>query len=346
MKSIRDFIKSHFYAITWTACYVCIMWAILTWLFNFNMFSIAAWTKLASSHLHGFGGFVFGILILAAIPMYIATTTVIMRNKKFLFSISMPNIIKRAFVPPPPTPAPAPVPPAQPEPPAPETKPAVEPPLPPEMPTELRQAFIRIRRGDSIRHAISAFDVSAVTKPEPAPADDMRTIEENASDFPLPTDFDTDGASDFATPLSAMPEFTEISFDTTDDKPVPEQPATGKDSETPPPPQQTSTNNDLIGTLVAMGRNANTDGEFIISDDVIIAAHVDTDFWIADDETWFATGRTCPSPVAAVRARAAELNLSPVLYLGATHIMDLEERIAAWESDGVRVITDLGALAD
>ncbi len=96
--------------------------------------------------------------------------------------------------------------------------------------------------------------------------------------------------------------------------------------------------------LAAAGRTARPDGEFIICDEYLIATHTDTDFWIADDIDWFAGGQQRPSPVAAVIARAAELKMKPVLYLGATNILDLDARITAWESDGVRVIKDLAEL--
>ncbi len=65
MKKIADFFKANRYAIIWTLCYILVMKFILSTLFNFDMFSTSAWQVLAHSHLYGFGGFVFGLLVLA-----------------------------------------------------------------------------------------------------------------------------------------------------------------------------------------------------------------------------------------------------------------------------------------
>ena len=89
MKKIADFFKAHRYVIIWTLCYIFAMKFILGALFNFNMFSQNAWIQLAHSHLHGFGGFVFGLMVLAAVPMYAATTAIIIRTKKPLFTICL-----------------------------------------------------------------------------------------------------------------------------------------------------------------------------------------------------------------------------------------------------------------
>ena len=93
MKRILDFCQRHKYAIIWTACYAVVMWSILFWLFNFNMFSATQWRILAHAELRGFPGFVFGILILAAVPMYIATTSIVIRTKKPLFKIPLPKFM-------------------------------------------------------------------------------------------------------------------------------------------------------------------------------------------------------------------------------------------------------------
>ena len=78
-------------AVAWTVLYVVFMWVILYYLFNFNMFSIAHWVRLARVELHGFPGLVFGVLILAAVPMYIATIVLTMRNKSMPIKIPLPK---------------------------------------------------------------------------------------------------------------------------------------------------------------------------------------------------------------------------------------------------------------
>jgi len=329
MKKIAAILSQHKYAIIWTACYIVTVKFIMATLFNFDICSGAEWTRLMHSHLHGFGGLVFGILILAALPMYAATTAIILRTKKPLLTIPVPKFITRAFAPP------APPPTATDEPPQPadaETTPATET-FPDGMPTELRGAFRRVRRGGRVH--ISVFDNSRIIN-TPAPV--MATTSGDvvsADDFPLPTDFDT---NDDAPLPGEIPSFTEINFD---DTPTPtDEPAPAQAPTETPPVEAPAPNTDIIATL----NGAHADGEFIIYKDNLIAVHSDPDFWIADDTDWFATGKQRPSPVTAVRARAAELNLTPVLYLAETNILDLDARIAEWESNGVRVIKDLADL--
>jgi len=157
----------------------------------------------------------------------------------------------------------------------------------------------------------------------------------SADDFPLPTDFDT---NDDAPMPGDFPSFTEINFD---------PPTAQTDASMPEPAPVQTPSNDVppINTdIIARLPGARADGEFIIYKDNLIVVHSDPGFWIADDTDWFATGAQRPSPVTAVRTRATKLNLKPVLYLVSTNILDLDARIAEWESNGVRVITDLAAL--
>ena len=95
---VKNFYKSNKCAIWWTVLYVFATWAIMQYLFDFNIFSSLRWHQLMHAHLHGFAGLVFGILILAAVPMYIATTIVIARTKAPVFSVKIPERIKTFFV--------------------------------------------------------------------------------------------------------------------------------------------------------------------------------------------------------------------------------------------------------
>ena len=94
MKKILELLQKNKYALIWTVCYIFIVWAILKWMFNFSIFSATQWHILFHAQLRGFPGFVFGILILAAIPMYIATTNIILRTKKPLFKIPLPEFLR------------------------------------------------------------------------------------------------------------------------------------------------------------------------------------------------------------------------------------------------------------
>ena len=92
MKKITDIFKNHKHAIHWTIGYIIVMWAILYFLFNFNMFDGHMWHRLMHARLHGFAGHVFGLLILAALPLYMASTTLIIRTKKPLITVPLPKI--------------------------------------------------------------------------------------------------------------------------------------------------------------------------------------------------------------------------------------------------------------
>ena len=161
MKRILDFCQQNKYAIIWTACYAVIMWSILFWLFNFNMFSATQWRILAHAELRGFPGFVFGILILAAVPMYIATTSIVVRTKKPLFKIPLPKFMTPVPIDAPTT-APAPASSAtDAPPPAPDTTPSTPAKT---IPAEVRAAFTRAREHGAIFQK-SAFDPSNADAP-------------------------------------------------------------------------------------------------------------------------------------------------------------------------------------
>ena len=75
-----------------------------------------------------------------------------------------------------------------------------------------------------------------------------------------------------------------------------------------------------------------------------IATHDDPDFWIADGDNWFATGKQKTSPVAAAVAAAKTENAIPVLLLKSENIMDLADLRKKWDADGVKIITDMSEL--
>ncbi len=365
-----DFYKKHKYAVIWTGCYVAVMWTVLLFLFHFNMFSANHWHHLANAHLHGFPGFVFGILLLAAVPLYTATTTIIVRTGKPLITIKWPTISKAAA-------------PAKKSDTAPDPTPAAatpdDVPLPDNLPGELRPAFRRARSllaaapqtpqtpdapaEDSAPESspAPATDSSLVASgtvdniPQaPAPAAPQATASQPATvpatapatpaadfgDFPLPDDFNFDDMTTNTAPQFSAPVFSDINFD----PPHPSAPTqktldsgavtAAQSTELPP----------LIQHLESTGRNFDIHDDVIICNDMAIAAHTDTDFWIADDPEWFATGKQKKSPTrAALDAGAAE-NLTPVLYLGSKNIMDVDDKIAHWSADGLRVVTDLSEI--
>lgn len=315
MKKVTEFCKKNKYAIVWTACYIMVMWAVLFWMFNFNMFNAAQWQILMHAELRGFPGFVFGILILAAIPLYIATTSIIVRTKKPLFTIPFPKIkIPKKT-------QPQAVPAAQST--ATKQNPA---PTEPEkaIPSEMRAMFNRARTNGTIFQK-SVFDPSITT---PAPTQTVAAPElESAPELPLPSNFDTPTTD---TVPSFTPVFSDINFD------EPQQPT--------PSDTITDENIPVAEYLFAQQTEFISENGVILTARDAIATHNDPDFWIADNETWFASGKQKPSPADTVLSVGTAHGLRPVLYLAQTNILDLDARRAKWESDGITVITNLDEL--
>lgn len=315
MEKIKTFFKTYKYATIWTICYIAVMFFVLLLLFGFNLFSPNDWSILLRARLHGFAGFAFGILLLAAIPMYIATTTLIVRTKKPLFTLVAKKDEKKEDKK--------------------EEKKAEEvltAPLPAGIPTELRGAFLRARQNVTNRPE-SAFDMkdlnSEVDNAQAKPAEDITPEPEVGLPIPDNFDFSAPEESPAAAPASA-PVFKEISFGGSDDTEKKEV--------------KSATKTPLIEHLEKKHYDYVTDGNAVIANGLAITTHTDSDFWIADNEDWFAAGKQKASPVSEALAAASKHNVTPAIYLAEKNIMDIDNRIADWESKGVTVFTDLTSI--
>lgn len=303
MKQIQKFLQDHKYFITWTICYLFVLWAILNYMFGFSIFSIHQWHRLANSRLHGFVGFVFGTLLFTALPIYISTSILIIRKKEPLIKIPLPKIpsfFKKKE-------------PAAPAPETKETKDEDSSELDSNIPPEIRAAFIRAKK--------HPLDIK-INAPDSNSTEDTVNIDDTA--LPLPTDFDISFDSEKSS--DNVPTFTDFSFDDKDEN-------------------NTDTNSSKVTEYLN-----DTNTEYSIIDDIIvtknhaIVTHDDSDFWVVDNENWFASGKTKPSPILAVKSVAEQHNVKPVLYLAEQNIMDIEALIPQWESDGITVITDINNL--
>lgn len=335
MQRILDFLKKQKYVIIWTVCYFCVAYALFRILFGFDMLSYAHWTRLANAQLHGFAGFVFGIMILTLLPIYASTTAIIVRTGAPLFTIPLPAFLQRA---------PTAVATTTDTPTAADDAPATRP-LPEGLPMELRAAYLRARNNAG-REQISSVDTRSVdTASNIPPAIDIKsaiaeiiaptthsvataqqntTTENNAfplpSDFDLGDDFDDTNINSNITDMDA-PVFTEINFD--------DAPAT-------PPTQNASITEYMHDHNIKI---VSTDGDILITDKLAIAVHDDPNFWVAEDENWFATGQQKTSPVLELVRAAEKHNVKPVLYMGATNIMDFDQMREKWTAAGITVIT-------
>ena len=343
---VKDFYTSNKHAILWTVGYIAATWAIMRYMFNFDIFSAYRWHQLMHAHLHGFAGLVFGILILAMVPLYVATTIVIARNNAPLFNFGfdfhipqfIKTFIKNAFTQTPmvedsinttPSVEQEPIP--EPTAPIEETKPEL---IPETVPAELRVAYERARDNVS-RIQTSAFDLGNITKSntpiieQQTPNNDIATNE-----MPIPTDFDIEDTSSI---IGNAPIFTDLDFDDDDVE---------NDTDENEPQindvKQTTDNNDLVIKYLTAKSIAHTiEDDVVITDAFAIVSHTDSDFWVADNESWFAAGKIRKSPIASVLQIANAHNVQPILYLGADNIMDIDELRVQWESSGIRVITNL-----
>lgn len=304
MKKVYEFFKTHKHAVTWTIFYGTAIWTLLYFLFGFDIFCSAQWHKLFRAELHGFGGFVFGLIMLTALPIYISTTWIIIRNKKPLISLSipLPSFLHK------PEPATESVTEKVAE--EPQT---TEPIIPDDVPMEIRSTFIRAQKRISLTDIIDTPTIPAIT---------AQTSEVN--DIPLPLDFDIP-AIDEPAPID-MPTFQEINFDS--------------GNETSQAPEHNAAEI-LIEYLTKNNRNFKTDKDIVITETHAIATHCDPDFWVPDNENWFAAGKTCPSPIIAAKTAADTHGVKPAIYLASRNILDIDTQISNWESDGILVIENL-----
>ncbi len=307
------------------------MWLIMRGLFNFNIFSVAHWVKVPHVELHGFPGLVFGILLLAAVPLYVATTVFTVKNKETPVKFPMPKCF---IVPPKP----------EPEPPKPlVVEQEILPTLRPGIPAEMREVFAVAQKSNAVRQKSvfnrpSKYAEIPVATPVAAPASLLQPLEEDeevkvseihdvapaGSGLPIPTDFDTPSVVN-----NDVPGFSDLKFDDDDDDDDDEE-------ETPNTPEYTGVQEFLDGA----GHKSEVFGNLIITGKCAIAVHADDDFWVADDIDWFAAGRQKPSPIVELLNAQKEKDLEPVLYLGHNNIMDFDTVSEKWRESGIKIVTN------
>lgn len=280
------------------------------------MFSVQYWWKFFHATLHGFSGFVFGFLIYSIIPIYIATSTTIWRKQELIipipFTKTISNILSKIFEKkseePEPTPAEEEA--TQNEQPKPE--------YPSDLPPELRVPFMRAKNKLPLTGAISIYNTPD-TKSKPQ----TESISEQ-SEIPIPTDFDI--STNFENDLNdSVPTFTDINFDT-------------------PIETETELENNTTKYLAEKNIDFETYHDFVATEKFVIYEHNDEDFWIMDDDSWFATGKQKDSPIPELIDLAKQNDLTPVLYLHSKNIMNIDNVIKNFTDDGIRVIKNLDEL--
>lgn len=315
MNKVIEFLKSNTIIVKWTIWYFFIIWLILKYIFRFDMFSAHYWWKYFHATLHGFGGFVFGFLMYAIIPIYIATTIITWRKQEFVIPIPFKETVSKLFA-------------KKNKEPEPETEPAPEtteeknePEYPADLPPELRVPFMRAKNNLPLTGAVSIYNQSTVKKePQPQPV----PIAEQ-SEIPIPMDFDISENFDNDSLNDSVPTFRDIDFDA----PI----ATEKELE-----------NNTTKYLKEKNIDFETYHDFVATEKFVIYEHNDEDFWIMDGDSWFATGKQKDSPITELIDLAKQNDLRPVLYLHSKNIMNIDGVIENFESLGVTVVKDLDEL--
>ena len=260
--------------------------------------------------------------------MYIATTCIVIRTQKPLLALPVPKFIATLLdkiFPKSAQPEQKPDTPAQ----APEQQSAnLQNNDMDKIPPELRYAFMRAKSRPN-RIDMPICNVCSITpsiykneSPEPS------TPSIN-NDLPLPPDFEFD---DSYTPSPNAPVFQDIDLYDTNDTILPNTPEDNtNDSPNPVTEHFTKTNQEF--TVVG--------SDIILTPHTAIAIHNDPEFWIMDDDMWFASGKTRQSPIPELLNIATQHNVKAVLYLGSTNIMDFDSKCADWQSQGIKIVTKL-----
>lgn len=315
MNKVIEFLKSNTIIIKWTIWYFFIIWLLLKYIFRFDMFSYYYWWKFFHSTLHGFGGLVFGFLMYAMIPLYIATTVITWRKQEFVIPVPFKETLSKIFS-------------KKTEEPEPETELVTEttpeekpqPEYPADLPPELRVPFMRAKNNLPLTGAISVYNQSSIKK-EPEPQPEIISAE---TEMPIPMDFDiSDTINEDMN--DSVPTFTDLDFDT----PI----ATEKELE-----------NNTTKYLTKKNIDFETYHDFVATEKFVIYEHNDEDFWIMENDSWFATGKQKDSPIPELIDLAKQNDLKPVLYLHSKNIMNLDGVIENFESLGITVIKDLDEL--
>ena len=246
----------------------------------------------------------------------------IFRNKKAFFTIPVPQFITKLFT----KPAAAEPAPENNEPEPESTLIDETPDVPDHFPTEMRGAFIHARTHPS---KITTPICSACSvNPNVYPTNDTPAAPAELNEMPLPPDFDDDTMSEIPqSPSSSAPVFQEIKFYDDDED------------------EEQNVDSDVAEHLNKTNREFNViDNDFILTNDLVIAVHNDPDFWIMDEPTWFAAGKTRESPIDALLSAGNQHKTKPVLLLRETNIMKLDDKITEWKNKGITVITNLSDL--
>ncbi len=336
MNKVKDFFKTLVNPVIWTIFYIGALFSILYILFEFNLFSGYQWNILLNASLTGLAGFCFGAIMFAALPLYLATLRIVIVKKEFPVNICFwkstifkPKKVEEKI----------------------EEK-KEEKPVDPlvelrqkDIPDELMNKYLEIKNNSFLMAQFSDVKKTETKSDNDTEKKEIITPETVDSDIPLDFDFgDMDAKSDDALPESPFPKFQDLSFDELD-----------IDDEVDDEDDDEIISNDTIDKLFQSPHNVelaeylenNEIENTFLNDDVVlvnnlaIIVHGDSGFWVADDETWFASGRDKPSPISMIKKIAKKYNKKPAIYLAEKNIQEIEKMIAKWIGQDIIVLYEL-----
>ena len=150
----------------------------------------------------------------------------------------------------------------------------------------------------------------------------LENIEE--TDIPIPSNFDI--SEPIEQTYDSVPVFQDINFETQSNS------------------EETIKENSVTKYFDEHKIEYETYNKFIATEKYLIYTHDDPDFWIIDEDSWFAAGKQIDSPIPELIQIAKDNRLTPVIYFESQNIMELEETIKRIESLGVKVIKNLSEL--
>ena len=318
MNKIKEFLQTNLIVLKWGLYYFIGLWFILEFLFGFNLLSAQHWHKFFHSSFHGFAGFTFQIIMYAALPIFIASVITIYRTKEPIIKITIFDKIKEYLKGLKPTTAEE-----SKEETTTENESEPEYIYPNDLPRELRIPFKRAKERIGIRGPVSAYNQIHQTKNETP----EQPTPESTDAFPIPSDFDISDTFDEndTQSLNEIPVFQDLDFDT-------------------PIMTEKKLENETTKYFDNKKIEYETNKNFVITDKYVIYEHNDGDFWIMDNEAWFAAGKQIDSPVPEILQIAKMNSLIPIIYLQSENIMDIETTISNFENNGIRVIKSLAEL--
>ncbi|MDR3208925.1 MAG: hypothetical protein LBT45_03705 [Rickettsiales bacterium] len=176
-------LKKLYFLLLWSIIFAAAVALFFHVVFNFDIWSPRHWNWLAHATIRGLSGLAFGISLIAAVPVYVASAWFVWKNEKSPFNLPKLPVPKKA--------------PSSPQ--AETAEPENKITFPEILPDELREPYVRAHSGFLTKNAVDFIKSVAQNNdvPEAETAPDIM--------MPLPDSFDA--------PDDSAPIFRDVDFD-------------------------------------------------------------------------------------------------------------------------------------